>query len=213
MVGDIDIWQNLETAPKNECNTAKHAHLLEERDRQTDREERKRRDWSIFIIISFMTDLFKDSPDKSRRLRALDLFSNFQSLTFTHVTWILPLFEIWLTFLKIICLSISGRHMEVSDPRISCCDAIFGRRQLVSCCPASLADDSWFLAVLPSIADDKGPKERTLLFEVPATNTLINVIQYFLPKQTFRNLIIYVSNCRKNSCKLYTNTVKDNNFW
>lgn len=40
MVGDIDIWQNLETAPKNECNTAKHAHLLEERDRQTEKKDR-----------------------------------------------------------------------------------------------------------------------------------------------------------------------------
>lgn len=120
---------------------------------KTDREERKRRDWSIFIIISFMTDLFKDSPHKSRRLRALDLFSNFQCLTFTHVTWILPLFEIWLTFLKIICLSISGRHMEVSDPRICWFLAVL----------LSLADDSWFLAVLPSLAYDKGPKEHTLL--------------------------------------------------
>lgn len=37
MVGDIDISHHLETAPKNGCNTAKHAYHLEERDRQTEK--------------------------------------------------------------------------------------------------------------------------------------------------------------------------------
>lgn len=81
--------------------------------------------------------------DRSRRLRALVLFPSFQSVSDNHPCHLIFIAVQNLAhFPQNLCRSIASRHVEVSNPGIC-----------------------WFLVVLPSLPDNKGPKEGTLFVE------------------------------------------------